>query len=225
MSIWSVGDQHVAHFRIALAAILFVSTGDIPSLSSRCVINTPVTPHRRPLIIVDFMQRRANPSHCSTTMILWIFLLTTSSVLAGPDSRLFVRSSPDREKTFVIHYHRRCFDNAPDCASRAHLCDSIDHAEEMTYDCKKTCNRCETVANEQTCVDKVSREECRKKKHKCNLSSMYDTMTQLCAATCERCCSDSNERCELMVTLGYCENPLIPFEQKKDNCAKSCGWC
>ncbi|KAK0419045.1 hypothetical protein QR680_013920 [Steinernema hermaphroditum] len=154
-----------------------------------------------------------------------LFLLIASSAIGARDPRIFVRSTFNREKTFAIHFHRQCFDNALDCASRIQLCDSIDHADDMTHDCRKTCNRCESVANEQLCADRVPKAECQNKKDKCNLSSMYDTMTQLCAATCERCCSDSNERCELMANLGYCDNNMIPFEQRKENCAKSCGWC
>ncbi|TKR66779.1 hypothetical protein L596_023019 [Steinernema carpocapsae] len=136
-----------------------------------------------------------------------------------------IRTPDNRPKMFSIHYHRQCFDTADDCPPRAELCDHFDHVDLMTQECRRTCNRCETVSDQIECVDKVPTAECQKKKDKCDLSSMYDTMSQLCAATCKRCCGDSNERCKLMAELGYCSNHMIPFEQRKENCAKTCGWC
>uniref|UniRef100_A0A1I8APM4 ShTK domain protein n=1 Tax=Steinernema glaseri TaxID=37863 RepID=A0A1I8APM4_9BILA len=83
-----------------------------------------------------------------------------------------------------------------------------------------------------TCYDAAA--NCFDHIRQCNSPDHISTLRRTCAKTCAFCsgmmrdepgCVDTHEKCEEWQKKGFCEMEDVDAEQKKQQCAKTCGLC
>jgi len=119
------------------------------------------------------------------------------------------------------------------CAALAANCADPNMFTLMEAWCPKTCGFCARPGgggqNDTNCFDRAV--NCSVLQEYCNNPATYDQMTIECPRTCNRCsasngtCVDCNPNCAIWMSNGFCQNNAYTDQQKRENCAKSCGLC
>ncbi|XGW33034.1 hypothetical protein V3C99_017498 [Haemonchus contortus] len=91
-----------------------------------------------------------------------------------------------------------CVDAAIECANDKSICRNVDMQAFTMANCKKTCGYCD------------------------NASTTYPGGSTYPPGGA---CVDSSSKCASWKTNGFCENQFYTIQQKKQNCAKTCGLC
>ncbi|KAI1730449.1 shK domain-like domain-containing protein [Ditylenchus destructor] len=114
------------------------------------------------------------------------------------------------------------------------LCTNEIYLTFMEHQCARTCGKCKVDSEEDT--DDISDED---NSHHPNYKEM---MKKNCAKTCGYCkpkrgspqvipkrdkkdCKDNHPFCKGWAANGYCESEEYTEDEKKDKCAKTCGYC